>query len=196
VNRNHVIVGLALLFVLARFAAAALYQTDSQNVATPSTNGTADQLNITSRMQQYVGFYGGITTEIRKNSTAGSGSMYSKSVTAGKIYAIPNGQTPTGALIQAKNDSFADGNLSLSGYYVTGNHFLLNSTVCGLTGVDNLLTTDNYAIGLLRDSAGPTNYLFCTDILPKTSAVNLGEVSYEFILPSTKSAWDFYVDLG
>ncbi|MEK6954250.1 MAG: hypothetical protein AABX01_04540, partial [Candidatus Micrarchaeota archaeon] len=57
--------GLAVIVLLIQFAQSALIVTDNLGVATPSQNGTSFDLNVTSRMQQYVGYFGNVVTMVR-----------------------------------------------------------------------------------------------------------------------------------
>ncbi len=192
--------GLAVIVLLIQFAQSALIVTDNLGVATPSQNGTSFDLNVTSRMQQYVGYFGNVVTMVRLNTTNASGSnlqLYNKSITTGKIYFAKSGATLTGAITPAMNNSQTDGNFSLTGVYITGNHFIRNGTICGVASVDHLNTTDNYGVGIFKDAAADPNYFLCTDILTKTSNYGFGSVGFEAVVPktSTYAAYDVYIDL-
>lgn len=191
-----IVVCLAGLIIMSQYVASALFVTDNTAVAVPSDNGTSTMLNITARMQQYVGFFGVINSTVKLNTGAGN-ILYQKPVTSGKIYFFKNGATPTGALVPALNNSQTDANFSLSGYYATGNHFVNNATVCGVSLVNHLNTTDNYAVGIMKDSAANPNFFICTDIRPVTSANGMGAVTFEAVVPKTSSyaSYDVYVDL-
>lgn len=193
----HIFLILLLLGLLANFTSSSIFLTDNQNVAVPSDNGTSSNLNITGRMQQYVGYYGNINTTVILSAANNNTRMYTKLVTQGKVYFFRQGQEPTGTFTPALNNSQTDGNFSLSGYYVTGNHFALNSTVCGVESVDHLNTTDNYMVGIFKDSATTPRYFLCTDIRTMTSANGMGTVSYEIVVPKTAiyTAYDVFVDL-
>ncbi|MFH0971910.1 MAG: hypothetical protein V1835_05075 [Candidatus Micrarchaeota archaeon] len=185
---------LVISLVLANFVASAIFITDSTGISVPDENGTSDMLNITARMQQYVGFYGNINTTVRLSTAVGN-NMYSKPVTEGKIYFYKNGATPTGAVVAAANDSETDANFSLSGYYITGNHYQVAASICGVADTPSLNTTDNYAVGILRDEA--YNFFLCTDIAVKTSSHGMGTPSFEIVVPktSTYASYDVYIDL-
>ncbi|MFH1750439.1 MAG: hypothetical protein ABH863_02050 [Candidatus Micrarchaeota archaeon] len=199
-NWQYWIGAAAFLLLISVSVRAALQQTDNTAVAVPSDNGTSTYLNVTTRMQQYVGFFGRIWYEVRLNFTTGSGTLYNKSVTEGKIYFYKAGATPTGAILTAVNNSDTDGNFSLTGYYATGNHYVLNSTVCGVTSVDHLNTTDNYAVGIFKDQAATPNYFLCTDITQKSSTNGFntvdGNVHFEVVVPktSTYTSYDVWID--
>ncbi len=179
---------------------ATLSQTDNLGSPVPAQNGTSIYLNVTSRMQQYVGFFGRIWNEVRLNVTNGSGVLYNKSMTSGKIYFFKAGESSTGAIVPALNNSQTDGNFSLTGQYITGSHFVKNSTICGVASVDHLNTSDNYGVGIFRDSAAIPRYFLCTDIQAKTSTNGFntvdGNVYFEVVVPktSTYQAYDIWVD--
>jgi hypothetical protein len=208
-NWKYMALGIVVLAVLAISVKATLYISDNTNVAVPAENGTSTYLNVTSRMQQYVGFFGRIWAEVRLNITIGSGTMYNKTVDKGMIYFFKNGATPTGPFSPASiNDTYADLNFSLTGYYLTGNHFIHNSTtggttgsVCNKTNVWHLNTTDNFMVGIFKDSAtAPKNYFLCVDIRPaiSTNGFNTadGDVKFEAIVPKTSvyNAYDIWID--
>lgn len=202
-KENRYLLGVLALLLMAftvNLVLAFPEVTDNTAVAVPSENGTSTLLNVTSRMQQYVGFFGRVWQEVRLNTTVGSGTMYNKSVSSGKMYFFKAGSTPTGVFTPALNNSQTDGNFSLSGFYVTGNHFVLNSTVCGTASVDHLNTTDNYMNGIFKDAAATPNYFLCVDILPKTSTNGFespdGNVQFEIVVPKTASylSYDIWID--
>ncbi|HLC47769.1 MAG TPA: hypothetical protein VJI13_01740 [Candidatus Norongarragalinales archaeon] len=201
-NWHYAVVGIAILGILAYSARASLYQTDNLNVAVPSENGTSTLLNVTSRMQQYVGFFGRIWAEVRLNTTAGSGTLYNKSVDRGMMYLFKAGATPLLPFSPASiNATTTDLNFSLTGYYVTGNHFINNGTVCNISSAMYLNTTDNFMVGIFKDaSTAPKNYFVCTDIRPVNSQNGFntidGNVLFEVIAPKTAtySAYDIWVD--
>lgn len=192
-----VLVGLVAIALLANFAASSLYLSDNQNVAVPTDNGTSSSINVTARMQQYVGFFGNINTTVILSAANNNTKMYTKAVTTGKIYFVKAGAAPTGAITPALNNSQTDGNFSLSGYYVTGNHYIHNTTICGVDFANSLNTTDNYPVAILKDAATTPNYFLCTDIIQKTSTNGMGSVSYEVVVPKTGvyTAYDVFVDL-
>ncbi|MFH0971375.1 MAG: hypothetical protein V1835_02300 [Candidatus Micrarchaeota archaeon] len=191
---------LILLVFVVNFVKAPLYVSDNTNVAVPDENGTSTLLNITSRMQQYVGFYGRIWAEVRRTATVGSGTMYNRTMDRGFIYFFKNGATPTYAFVPAINNSETDGNFSLTNYYITGNHYMNNGTICGIAAVDHLNTTDSYAVGIFHDSAATPNYFLCTDIQIKVSTNGFdttdGNVAFEVVVPKTSSyqAYDVWID--
>ncbi|MFH1750393.1 MAG: hypothetical protein ABH863_01820 [Candidatus Micrarchaeota archaeon] len=197
-NRGIVLlIGLATVILLANYASSAIFITDNTGVNVPADNGTSTMLNVTSRMQQYVGFFGGINSTVKINTTIGAPQLYAQPVTSGKIYFVKNGATLEGAIVPALNDTDTDANFSLSGSYVTGNHFKNNGTICGVEFSDFLYTTDEYGVAILRDSAADPNYFICTDISPKTSSNGMGNVAFEVIVPKTDiyASYDVYVDL-
>ncbi|MFH1257337.1 MAG: hypothetical protein V1658_00205, partial [Candidatus Micrarchaeota archaeon] len=153
-------------------------------------------LNVTTRMQQYVGFFGNVTAEVRLNVTVNSGTLYRKDVDRGKIYFFDTGATPTMPFVPALNNSETDGNFSLTGFYVTGNHFIYNNTVCGVVSVDHLNTSDNYMVGIFRDAAAAPNYFICTDIRPVSSSTGFGAVEFQAVVPKTGlyMAYDVWID--
>ncbi len=188
------------VIVLAGYVNSAIQTTDNLGVPVPAANGTSSNLNISARMQQYVGYFGNVVTMVRLNTTNASGSnlqLYNKSITTGKIYFAKSGATLTGAITPAMNNSQTDGNFSLTGVYITGNHFIRNGTICGVASVDHLNTTDNYGVGIFKDAAADPNYFLCTDILTKTSNYGFGSVGFEAVVPktSTYAAYDVYIDL-
>jgi hypothetical protein len=205
----HALFAIGVILLSAGFVVAVIQPSDQVGTQTQGTplNGTSNNSNISGRMQQYVGFYGRVTMEVRK--TVGVGSvMYNKTVTQGKLYFIKNGENPdwTG-LDVAKNNSNTDRNLSLTGYYVTGNHFVFNDslligterTTCNKSG-DYLNTTDAYKIIVMCDAigcAGSPKYFFCVDIADKLSANGYGVVQYEMITAKTPTytSYDVYYDM-
>ncbi len=202
-NSQYVIgiIVLALIGLAANMVVATLHISDNTAIDTEvMENGTSQLINVTSRMQQYVGMYGRIWSEVRLNVTVGSGTLYNKSVDRGMIYFFKNGATPTGPFYGAANDSETNANFSLTGYYIVDNHFIHNDSVCNTTSVWHLNTTDEYAVGIFRDSAANYNYFICTDITPKTSTngfdTSEGSVYFEAILPKTSSylVYDIWVD--
>lgn len=197
-NRNiiGILAAIILLSFAANFALATLSVTDNTNIAVPTANGTSTMLNVTMRMQQYVGFFGAINTTVKLNTGAGN-ILYQKPVTTGKIFFFKTGVTPTGALVPALNNSQTDANYSLSGYYATGNHFMNNGTVCGIANINFLNTTDQYGVGIFKDSAANPNFGFCSDVVQKTSTNGFGTPAFEVIVAKTATytAYDIYVDL-
>lgn len=196
------LLGLVFVVVIAftRLATSAIQVTDNLGVPVPAENGTSTLLNVTARMQQYVGYFGDAVMMVRLNTTNVSGSnlqLYNRSILSGRIYFFKSGATPTGAFTPAMNNSQTDGNFSLTGYYITGNHYMNNGTICNVTSVDFLNTTDNYGVGIFKDSAATPNYFLCTDIVRKSSAFGFGTVAFEAVVPKTSSytAYDVYVDL-
>lgn len=199
----YLILGIAAVVVLSMLVnvvRAPLYITDNTNVAVPVENGTSTNLNVTSRMQQYVGFFGRVWAEVRLNATPGSGTMYNKSVTNGSIYFFKTGSTPTTPFSNAGLGDTTDLNFSLTGYYKVTNHFVNSGRVCGTNSVNHLNTTDNYAVGIFKDSAATPNYFVCTDIQIKISQNGFssvdGNVAFEVIAPKTVSyqAYDIWID--
>jgi hypothetical protein len=188
------------------FLYAVVDKSDLSNIETP-VNGTANYTNISGRMQQFVGFYGRIVMEVRKETGQGS-TLYNKTVTSGRLFFVKNGENPDWTyLTAAENNSNTDRNLSLTGYYVTGNHFVFNES--RLSEVENstcnrsanyLNTTDNYKSAILCDTigcAGSPKYFFCVDIADKQSTQGFGQVQYEIIVPKTSAynSYDIFYDL-
>ncbi len=197
-NRNYVLVlTLVVVLLLARAVSSAIFITDNTGVTVPADNGTSTMLNITARMQQYIGFFGQVNTTVKINTTAGAPKLYDMPVTSGKIFFLKNGDVPSGAIVPALNDSETDGNFSLTGYYVTGNHFVKNDTVCGIASVDHLLTTDGYKVGIFKDSGETPVYFVGTDIAQVTSSNGMGTPVFEVIAPKTSvyDSYDVYIDL-
>jgi hypothetical protein len=202
----HALLVLGVIMLSAGFVVAVIQPSDEFNQGAP-TNGTSNFTNVTGRMQQFVGFYGKVAMQVRK--TVGVGSvLYDKIVTQGKLYFIKNGENPdwTG-LDVAKNNSNTDGNISLTGYYVTGNHFVFNDslligterTTCNKSG-NYLNTTDAYKVTILCDTAacaGSPKYFFCVDISDKLSTNDYGVVQYEIITAKTSvyTSYDIFYDM-
>ncbi|HLC48410.1 MAG TPA: hypothetical protein VJI13_05025 [Candidatus Norongarragalinales archaeon] len=193
----QLVLGLVAIVFLAKMAASAIFLTDNTGVAAPSENGTSTLLNVSARMQQYVGFFGVINSTVKINTTVGAPQLYAQPVTSGKIYFVKAGASLSGAIVPALNNTQTDGNFSLTGYYITGNHFVNNGTVCGVASMDHLNTTDNYMVAIARDSGATPNYLICGDIRTVVSTNGLGTTAFQVIVPktSTYSSYDVYVDL-
>ncbi len=194
---------LILLVFTVNTVKAVVEQSDNLGVPVPANNGTSTLLNVTARMQQYVGFFGNVISVVRLNVTNVTGSpnyqLYNKTATSGDIYFFQSGDTPTTPFINARNNSETDGNFSLTGYYVTGNHYEYNEsgTICGSGWANYLNTTDGYRVGIFRDSSATPNYFLCTDISQVSSVNGFGNVNFEVIVPktSTYSAYDVWIDL-
>ncbi|MBU1196970.1 hypothetical protein KJ765_00505 [Candidatus Micrarchaeota archaeon] len=192
---------LAVVIASAIYVAAAAEQSDYTNWAVPAENGTANNTNITGRMQQYVGFYGNVSSQVR-NSTALGNVLYQKGVTSGVLYFLKGGATPTAPFVNASTNSTTDGNFSLTGYYSTANHFDTNASdgQCGSNlDIKVLNTTDSRSTGILFDSSTPgtENYFFCTNISSFTSTNGFGTINYQIIVAKTPSflSYDIWYDL-
>ncbi|MFH1107235.1 MAG: hypothetical protein V1787_05040 [Candidatus Micrarchaeota archaeon] len=185
---------IALLF--ASGAGALPEQSDYPNWQVPDDNGTANNTNITGRMQMYVGYYGNVTMQVR-NSTQLGNVMYNRSVTSGKLYFMKNGVSPPASFINATANSTADGVIGLTGFYSTVYHFDSRQDACGVANVSKLNTTDNRMTGLLSNTAN-TAYFFCTDIGSFFSSNGFGTISYEIIVAKTPAymAYDIWFDLS
>ncbi|MBI5225398.1 hypothetical protein HY989_06020 [Candidatus Micrarchaeota archaeon] len=186
---------LLILAIAVKFASAAIQQTDNTAVAAPTENGTSTLLNVTTRMQQYVGFFGHINTTVRLNTNPASAILYTRLVTQGKIYFFKAGATPQTPFTTALNNTATDNNFALTGYYVTGNHYMNNGTICGQSSTNFLNTTDQYGVGIFKDAA--FNYFVCSDIVQKTSTNGFGSVGFEVIVPKTSNytSYDVWIDL-
>ncbi|MBI5224473.1 hypothetical protein HY989_01235, partial [Candidatus Micrarchaeota archaeon] len=65
-NSKYVLLlGVALAFFLSKPVLAAIFITDNTGVSVPADNGTSTLLNVTARMQQYVGYYGQINASVK-----------------------------------------------------------------------------------------------------------------------------------
>ncbi|MFH1107500.1 MAG: hypothetical protein V1787_06440 [Candidatus Micrarchaeota archaeon] len=181
---------LVLVFAVAE-------QSDNTNVAVPADNGTSSNTSIAGRMQQYVGFYGNVSFEVRNNTNLGN-VLYRKTVTSGVLYFLKNGDTFPGTLVNATANTTADSVIGVSGYYNTSNHFDSRGNLCNTLNVSKLTTTDSRTTGLLSDPNN-TEYMFCTDIGYFTSSNGFGsELSYEIIVAKTPAymAYDIWFDLA
>jgi hypothetical protein len=188
---------LALILSVQLVAAANIEATDNTNVAVPADNGTSSQVNITAKMEQYVGFFGTVAVAVRRNTTNGY-VMYNKTATSGKLYFYKAGSTVDGNVLAAPASSVSDGNFSLSGFYATANHFTSSLTVCGVASSNALTTTDGLNTSIYRNqTAGGANYFLCTDIANTVSTNGFGTVQYEIVVPKTSlyTAYDVYYDL-
>ncbi len=200
----HVIIGALVVLAFMAHVATSVIQTDNLGVPVPASNGTSTLLNVTARMEQYVGYFGDIVMMVRYNVTNVSTSsspnyqLYNQSVVGeGKIYFFQSGDTPTEPFTTARNNSQTDGNFSLSGFYITGNHYMNNGTICGQESTDYLNTSDNYGVGIFKDSTAEPNYFLCVDIVRKASAYGFGTTAFQAVVPktSTYTAYDVYIDL-
>ncbi|MEK6843187.1 MAG: hypothetical protein AABY04_01745 [Candidatus Micrarchaeota archaeon] len=194
-NRKFVLLlGLALALILSRPVLAAIFVTDNTAVAVPTANGTSTLLNVTARMQQYVGFFGQVNATV-KLTAGGSNILYAKLVSSGKIYFFKAGAVPQTPFTTALNNTATDNNFQLSGYYITGNHYMNNGTICGQASTNFLNTTDNYGVGIFKDTN--FNYFLCTDISTKVSTNGFGTVGFEVVVPKTANytSYDVWIDL-
>ncbi|MBU1197719.1 hypothetical protein KJ765_04360 [Candidatus Micrarchaeota archaeon] len=193
--------GLIVAGVMSVIVYAAVEQSDNTNVAVPTNNGTSTNLSVAGRMQQYVGFYGNMSYQVRNDTTVGN-ILYQKTVTQGVLYFFKNGATPTEPFVNASTNSTTDTNFSLTGYYVTGNHFDTNASdgqCASNLDLKVLNTTDGRSTAILFDSstAGTENYLFCTNISSFTSTNGFGTINYEIVVAKTPTymAYDIWHDL-
>jgi len=189
-----------MLLSMASLVVAAAVSSDTTNVATPADYGTCANQDVTGRMQQYVGFYGNVSMQVRNETTAGN-VMYSKAVNTGKLYFLKNGATPTQPFLAASPSAPAtDGNFSLTGWYASANHFANQMTVCGVASTYYLNTTDEYTVGLFKDSAADpnTNFGLCVDMKQVASTNGFGTTLYQVVVPKTASFtnYDIWYDLG
>ena len=202
--------GLPILFVAAlitgafivNFAAADPVASNA-DVASPAANGTADSANLSIPAQQYVGFYGNVTIQVRKTGGGPGTSLYNKSVVSGCVFVIDGSlSAPAWPAVVSPPDGNADGNFSLSGAYLTQYHYntISGFTFCGVAGAFTLNTTDNFQSGIFRDYNGTNARHFVgSNIRDITSTNGFGRVQYEVIVPRTPaygSTYDFFVDLG
>ncbi|MFH1257889.1 MAG: hypothetical protein ABIG96_06550 [Candidatus Micrarchaeota archaeon] len=196
-SRFWLLVVLLVAIGFVNLVTSSVYLSGNQDVAVPADNGTSSNTNISARMQQYVGFFGEINATIILGFANNNTRIYQKPVTSGKIFFVKVGAALTGAIQAADADTDTDANFSLTGYYITANHFTLSSTVAGVASVNHLNTTDNFMVGIFKDSAAAPNYFVGTDIRSITSANGMGDVSYEVIVPKTGTytAYDVFIDL-
>lgn len=176
----------------------------STSVAAPA-NGTADFLNITFQAQQYVGFYGNVSTVVMKSGGDVGKSMLNHTMRNGTVFITKAGNIFSGTLTPAPTDPWTNGNLSLTGEYLTGNWFTKNGTEgCGVGfdssyGMPQLNTTDNFTVSLLQnDTTGSPLFLTCSHINITVSANGFGVENYQLIAPKTSlwTAYDLYVEGG
>ncbi|MBU1197021.1 hypothetical protein KJ765_00760 [Candidatus Micrarchaeota archaeon] len=198
--RNKRVLSLALpiaFALLVTFVWAAVEQSDNTAEPVPTNNGTSRNMSVAGRMQQYVGFYGNVSFEVRNDTSLGN-VMYRKTVHYGKLFFFDEGDTPTEPFSAAPTTANTDGNFSLTGYYVTSNHFDTQDTVCNTSSVNKLNTTDNRLTGIFYDAAAPSNYFFCTEISAFTSTNGFGTLSYEIVVAKTSSymSYDIWFDLA
>ncbi len=186
-----------LLF--APLVVANIVVSDNTNVAVPATNGTSSNVNITALAQQYVGFYGSVAVDVRKNTSTGY-MLFNKTATGGKLYFYDQGVTVDQNVLAAPANTETSGNFSLTGSaYNVSQYFTLSQTVCGVASTNSLNTSDGYLVGIFRNQTGfGANYFLCVDISNKTSTNGFGTVQYEIVVPKTATyiAYDVYYDLG
>ncbi len=184
--KYKIAVALAVLVAFSMLAMANVEESDNVNVPVPTQNGTSSNTTVTGRMQQYVGFYGNLTFQVRNNTNVGN-VLYYKTVTYGKLYFFKTGAIPTEPFTAAPTSALTNSNFSLTGFYNTSNHFDTQATVCGINSVNKLNTTDNRTVGIFYDAATTPNYFVCTDVGAFTSGNGFGTISYEIIVPKTTS---------
>jgi hypothetical protein len=193
--RNIYGIFVAILLVFATLIYAAATITDNTNVATP-TGGESSNQSLTGLANQYVGFYGNVSIQVR-NNTAGGNILYNKPVNSGKVYFLKNGEVIPNTLVNATANSTADGVIGLTGAYGTASMYDSRQDACGITNVSKLNTTDNRMTGLLSNLTND-QYLFCTDIGSFTSTNGFGTINYEIVVPKTGTfaAYDIWFDLS
>ncbi|MFH1107429.1 MAG: hypothetical protein V1787_06065 [Candidatus Micrarchaeota archaeon] len=197
-DRRVLFLALPLALMFAGIVLATVEITDNTNVAVPSDNGTSLNTSVAGRMQQYVGYYGNVSMQVRNNTNLGN-VLYFKTVNFGRLFFVKTGATLTTPFTVAPTNAVTDANFSLTGYYNTSNHFDSTAVVCNLTNSNKLNTTDNRLTGIYYDAAAVPNYFFCTDIGSFTSSNGFGnELSYEIIVAKTATyiAYDIWFDLA
>lgn len=194
--RNGLKVFVAFLLVLATigYVARAVTESDNTNVATPA-NGTSSNTSVTSLSEQYVGFYGNLSIQVR-NNTATTNVLYRKTVTTGKLYFFKAGAVPGTKFLNASTNTTSNNNFSLTGFYNLSYHFdqITLEPYCGINNVSYLNTTDNRMTGVLYDNAGAgtENYFFCTTLGNFASTNGFGRLNYEIIVPKTTGSYTNY----
>ena len=192
---------IAAVFI-ANFVSAEPVAADQQGVTAPA-NGTANSANLSFLAQQYIGFYGNVTMQVR--AVSGPNSLYNRTVTSGCVFVTDGDHAsgvPSWPAKTSSPDTFADGNFSLTGAYITGNHYnTIITSLCGVTTVYKLNTTDDFAVGIFRDGNASTSQHFIgSNIKNIVSSNGFGLVQYEVIVPKTatygNAGYDFYVELG
>jgi hypothetical protein len=197
-NKRIILLALPLALAFAGIVLATVELSDNDAEAVPADNGTSNNLSIGGRMQQYVGFYGNVSYEVRNNTDPGD-VLYQKTVNYGKLYFVKAGATLTAPFTASPADADANGNFSLTGYYNTSNHFDTSATVCGIAATPKLNTTDNRMTGIFFDSIPDTpNYFFCTDVGSFASTNGFGRIGYEIIVAKTPTyiAYDIWYDFN
>lgn len=185
-----------LLLFLATFLVSGARVSDNTNVAVPTDNGTSSNTSATGLMEQYVGFYGNLTMQVRNNTAAGN-VLHQKGVTSGVMYFLKTGQVIPAAIVNATANTTADGILGLTGWYISSNHFDTRTDTCGVTNVSRLTTTDSRITGLLSNTTN-NQYFFCTNVSSFTSTNGFGTINYEIVVPKTGlfTAYDIWYDLA
>jgi hypothetical protein len=162
----------------------------------PTDNGTSSNTSITGRMEQYVGFYGNVSMQVRNNTAAGN-VMYRKGVTSGRLYFLKASVSFPTELVNATANSTADTVIGVSGFYSTATQFDSRGNICSKTNVSKLTTEDSRTTGMLSNVDNSV-YLFCTDLGSFTSTNGFGTINYEVIVASTASyaSYDVWFDLS
>ncbi|MBU1197721.1 hypothetical protein KJ765_04370 [Candidatus Micrarchaeota archaeon] len=198
--KNNRVFFVAILLITGSFMVYAVQQSDNTNVAAPTDNGTSSNLTVTGRMEQYVGFYGNLTMQVRNNTAVGN-VLYTKPVSQGVLYFFETGVTPSEPFVNASTNSTTDGNFSLTGYYVTANHFDSSASdgQCGSAlNMRVLNTTDSRSTAIIYDStgAGTEKYGFCTN-LSNFATTSFGRINYQVVVAKTAgyNAYDIWFDL-
>ncbi len=193
------VAGLLLLATMAVYVAAAQVS-DNTNIAVPANNGTSTNQSVTGLAEQYVGFYGNMSIQVRNNTAAGN-VLYQKSVNSGRIYFFKTGATPGTIFLNASTNTTSNENFSLTGAYNLSYNFdqISIQPLCGVNNVSYLNTTDNRQTRILYDNAGAgtENYFFCTPIGNFLSTNGFGRINYEIVVAKsvTYSAYDIWFDL-
>jgi hypothetical protein len=171
-------------------------------------NGTATNMNLTFDSQQWIGFYGNLTMQVRQTGAALNYSLLNVTVKNGTVYLTKAGENPSFAssIVANVSDTNTDSNFSLSGEYTTASMGFSNSTgmiICGVgtasNGIWYLNTSDNIPIGILKDGPGSSNYYMCSKVYPQTANSNL-HLAYQYAIigPKTPSwgngGYDLYYE--
>ena len=192
----------AVVLVFNNFVGADPVAADQQGVTAPA-NGTADSQNLTVPAQQYIGFYGNVTIQVRKTGGGPGTSLYNKTVFSGCVF-VNDGDiaAPAWPAAVSPPDDNSDGNFSLTGAYLTRYHFVtvFSGTLCGVAGPFILNTTDDFGVGIFRDQNGTNSRHFVgSNIRDMTSTNGFGRLQYEVIVPKTATygdaGYDFYLEL-